>query len=118
MNNLFKKIDTVFVTVTEMESAVEWYSNCLGLKPIWQDQHISVMGTGGETPVTIIQQNTSEEEHPLFNFLTDDIEKAHQHLREKGVKVDPITETDILKTFDFLDPEGNRLNVCWLKESK
>lgn len=115
MSAIFKKVDTVFVSVMDMDSAVVWYQDVIGLKPVWQDNYITVMATEGETPVTIYRKDSPEAQHPIFNFLTDDIRIAHNHLRSKGVAVEPIIETEVIDTFDFLDPEGNRLNVCCIK---
>ncbi|MEX0662959.1 MAG: VOC family protein [Balneolaceae bacterium] len=115
MEKLFQKVDTVFVTVKNMEKICTWYEETLGLELIWQNDFISILSTGDGTPVTLLHKKDENGEHPLFNFLTPDINKAHNHLKKSGVYVEPIIDEKELKTFDFKDPEGNRLNVCYLK---
>lgn len=115
MEKLFQKVDTVFVTVENMEKTSDWYQEMLDLKQIWQNEYISVLSTGTGTPVTLMLKDDTDNKQPLFNFLTPDIEKAHKHLKEKGVDVEPIIKEKGLKTFDFIDPEGNKLNVCYLE---
>ncbi|MCC5857450.1 MAG: VOC family protein [Ectothiorhodospiraceae bacterium] len=116
MSRLFKKIDTVFVTVEDMGPSVAWYQECLGLDILWEDAFITVMGGAGETPLTLVRRDSPNRHHPLFNFLTDDIHAARRHLESHGVTVGELIETEVLSTFDFLDRDGNRLNVCCPKE--
>lgn len=115
MEKLFQKVDTVFVPVDKIESTLEWYQKCLGLELIWQNDYVSILSTEGETPITLLHKHSSSDEFPIFNLLTHDIEKAHAHLQKYGGEPEPIIEEQELKTFDFKDPEGNRLNVCFLK---
>lgn len=82
---------------------------------IWENEFISILSTVEGTPVTLIRKSAGTE-NPLFNFLTPDIEKAHTHLKKSGSKVEEIIDEKELKTVDFFDPEGNGLNVCYLKE--
>lgn len=118
MKTLFTKVDSVFVYVEDFEKMTEWYCRTLGLECIWEDEYIRILSSEGETPVTLIKKETSQDEYPLFNFLTTDIDKAHAHLKNCGAMVEPIMDTPELKTFDFKDPEGNRLNICFLKENR
>ncbi|MEX2347766.1 MAG: VOC family protein [Balneolaceae bacterium] len=115
MEKLFQKVDTVFVTVENRDKTKAWYQEMLDLKLIWENEYVSVLSTGTGTPITLMPKNDSGDKQPLFNFLTPDIEKAHKHLKENGVEVKPIIEEENLKTFDFIDPEGNKLNVCYLE---
>lgn len=117
MDQLFQKVDTVFVPVENMDQTKAWYQEILELNVIWQNEYISVLSTGEGTPVTLLRKNDEDSKPLLFNFLTPDIEKAHNHLKKHGAEVEPIIEEKELKTFDFFDPEGNRLNVCYLKNN-
>ncbi len=38
MSALFKRIDTVFLEVTDMEKSIKWYTEVLGFSVRWHDE--------------------------------------------------------------------------------
>lgn len=123
MSTLFTRIDTVFLQVKDFDRAIEWYHEVLGLMLRWkydgEDSGYACFNVG-ETPLTLVRLPEGEQvrhtTHALFNFYTRDIEATHQHLRAKGVDVDPVTRTPGVTFFDFRDPDGNWLSVCHWRE--
>ncbi|WP_088070940.1 VOC family protein [Gottfriedia luciferensis] len=121
MSNLFKRIDTVFLQVTDFENAVEWYCSVLGFTVRWNDVTNGYATLNiGETPLTLVRKNEQEvghtNKHMQFNFYTSDIEKAYQHLVQHDVKVEKVNQDGTFKWFEFYDLDGNRLGVCSFPE--
>jgi catechol 2,3-dioxygenase-like lactoylglutathione lyase family enzyme len=121
MSTFFKRIDTVFLKVNNFEKAIDWYCSVLGFTVRWKDENGGYAALNiGETPLTLVR--TSGEELTLnkanvsFNFFTSDVEAAHQHLLENGVKAEQINVDGEVKWFKFEDLEGNQLEVCHFKE--
>ncbi|MBO2518606.1 MULTISPECIES: VOC family protein [Limnochorda] len=115
---MFRRIDTVFVRVRNLDEAVAWYTQHLGLEVRWRHPGVACLNLG-ETPLTLLE--AGEAFHPVeeapFNFYAPDIEAAYARLRAAGVPVDEqITDDGGVRWFGFRDPDGNRLEVCWWPE--
>ncbi len=121
MTALFKRIDTVFLKVMDLDQAINWYTKVLGFTLRWR------MDEGGyaalnisETPLTLVQVPRDTEFTPTtfssFNFYVSDITEAHNHLKEHQVEVGEIEDGGDVKWFWFKDPDGNRLEVCYFQE--
>ena len=125
---LFKRIDTVFLPVRNLEKSIAWYIETLGVSLLW---HVPGVGSLkiGETPLTLLQGSYPGREEALdpdsefqpivevpFNLYANDIEHAHRVLLEKGVDVGAILDQGDVKEFQFRDPDGNCLGVCWWQE--
>lgn len=117
-DSMFTRIDTVFLEVSNLEKAISWYSDHLGLHPRWHNADGGYAALGvSETPLTLIQsENVKPAEYTPFNFYTSDVEGTHRKLKEKGVMVYDIEDYGDVKAFDFKDPDGNKLGVCHFKE--
>lgn len=113
---IINRIGAVFIPVSDMRAAVDWYSALLGL-PV---QHVSHEGRiydlpmQGETAVILDAhkpvQNSSQ---PLLFFLTDDIRRSYEFLRERGVEV--VTDVEDIGSVSMLifkDPDNNLLMVA------
>lgn len=116
MSGIFKRIDTVFLQVTDFEKAIDWYCTVLGFSVRWKDEKNGYAALNiGETPLTLVRGTNKtirkENTHIPFNFYTSNIQTAYKHLVEHGVKVDEINE-DNVEWFEFEDIDGNRLGVC------
>lgn len=122
MSSIFKRIDTVFLQVSDFEQAIKWYGDVLGFKLRWKDDKGGYAALDiGETLLTLVRTNNNEKpvrknNHISFNFYTSDIEQAHQYLVQNDVNVEPIIEDKDVKWFKFQDLEGNDLEVCYFKE--
>lgn len=115
---MFRRIDTVFLRVPNLDEAVAWYTEHLGLTERWRRPGVACLNLG-ETPLTLLEVKDGfrPAEEPPFNFYVQDIDAAHARLKAAGIPVDEtITEEPGVRWFDFSDPYGNRLEVCWWPE--
>ena len=44
-------------------------------------------------------------------FYIDDVDAMHHFLKAKGYEVSPILDTDYMREFDLIDPDGQRLTI-------
>ncbi len=115
MSALIKKeIIGVFVYVRDIEAAVKWYEEKLGLVLGNHDySHYAEMTLEGKY---VLHLFPSEGEflykRAAFTFDTDDIGKAHQLLVERGVEVTSIVSYGDHYSFTLNDPDGNELMIC------
>ena len=116
MNGLVKRIDTVFVEVSDLDHSIKWYSEILGLTLRWNRNGYAAF-TIGETSLTLVQSTkVKPAKHYPFNFFTTNIDDVHKFLVENKVDTDDITDYDDLRTFDFKDPDGHILGFCQFEE--
>ncbi|GGA44883.1 VOC family protein [Psychrobacillus lasiicapitis] len=115
MNNpILNQIGTVFIPVSNIENARDWYSDILGLKTEGKIEfgHLYVIPMEG-TGIVLDSKIHSEErifKTPPFHLNTKNIEEAFQYMRNKGVNL--ITEIEHNHYFNFKDPDGNILMIC------
>lgn len=117
MSNIFKRIDTVFVKVKNLEKSSEWYEMVMGFHLTWSDMAGGYVSFAvGETALTLVQIPEELElkvsESSTFNFYVSDVSEAHEYLLEKGAEPSEITVDGNVKWFSFKDLEGNKLEVC------
>ncbi|TYS67853.1 hypothetical protein FZC76_14955 [Sutcliffiella horikoshii] len=119
MSSLFKRIDTVFLEVTDMSRSINWYTEVLGFSVRWQDEENGYAAIEiGETPLTLVRAvKVTPASHCLLNFYSSDINEAHQNLRENGVLVEDVIDYGTVLSFEFKDPDGHILGVCYFEES-
>ncbi|MCQ6268662.1 VOC family protein [Fictibacillus sp. WQ 8-8] len=108
------QIGTVFIPVSNIEQARDWYCDILGLQADGEIQfgHIYVIPMNG-TGIVLDSKIFSEEnivKTPLFHLNTENIEEAYQFMKKK--KVDLITGIEHNHYFNFRDPDGNHLMIC------
>lgn len=118
MPALFKRIDTIFFRVRNLDAAVAWYTETLGLTLRWQVEGYACLNLA-ETPLTLVEaaDDFAPVAHATFNFYATDIEAVYSQLKEAGVAVDPaIANEPGVRFFGFSDLDGNRLEVCWWPE--
>lgn len=121
MSSIFKRIDTVFLQVSDFEQAIKWYGDVLGFKLRWKDDKGGYACLNiGETPLTLVRKSNNDEQVKSndisFNFYTSNIDTARNHLIQKNVTVEPINDDGNVKWFKFQDLEGNKLEVCHFPE--
>ncbi|MBZ4423064.1 VOC family protein [Myxococcus sp. RHSTA-1-4] len=115
---LFKRVDTVFIPVRGLKDAIGWYTWALGFTLRWHAGNYAALNAG-ETAVTLYQPEGELRPftgHAPLNFYASDIEAAHRRLKEAGAYVEDIQVMPDVSFFDFKDPDGNRLGVCWFPE--
>jgi len=115
---LLQGIDTVIIRVSNVNLSKKWYSEKLGLTPIWDDSNLKlvVMDTGSPTSLTLwqtdekIHSNKNTASYPIFRTL--DAKASRNELLNSGVDVSEIIEDEVVKFFQIYDPDGNILEAC------
>jgi catechol 2,3-dioxygenase-like lactoylglutathione lyase family enzyme len=117
MPSPFLRVDTLFIPVTDLEKAVEWYTQTLEFKLNWRnDEDGYACVDGGVLPITLAKIPPDKEFVPFvnapYNLFVIDIEEEHRYLTEKGIETSEIETLYNTQWFWFRDLEGNRLEVC------
>ncbi|GAA3412091.1 VOC family protein [Paenibacillus hodogayensis] len=116
---------SLFVHVSDLRRAAEWYSDLLGL-PIMEERlnggpvyWFDLPGTG-----LLLDDNSGnrenpdwrEEMKPLFMFACDNIDEAYDYVQSKAeVLGEPERYTNVAH-FCFRSPDGRVYMVCWSKD--
>jgi glyoxylase I family protein len=121
MKKIMDKISGIFIPVTNMGRSVEWYVRVFGLEIIQQSDMCTGLAFPGEA--TMIGLWKVDKPQPTmfetgagykicyYNFESFDIDYSHTRLKEQGVEVMPIEDHGGIRFFDFIDPDGNPLNI-------
>ncbi|MEH7014063.1 VOC family protein [Neobacillus niacini] len=114
MNPILNQIGTVFIPVSNIEEARNWYCDILGLAAEGEILfgHLFIVPMNG-TGIVLDSKIFSVEnifKDPLFHFNTNNIENAYEYMREKKVEI--TTGIEHNQWFNFKDPDGNHLMVC------
>lgn len=109
-------IGAVFVPVSDMERAIDWYSTLLSL-PKQKTSHggaIYTVPMQGEVGLILdANQPVQNSSQPLFYLWTEDIRAARAFLEEKGVELaSEIEDIGSVSFLAFKDPDQNLLMVC------
>ncbi|MBM7619707.1 putative enzyme related to lactoylglutathione lyase [Bacillus tianshenii] len=115
------QINTIFVHVSNLKESVRWYSELLG-QPYSMDkveEPVYNMDINHHTGLTLDAgpkgkiKKQAQSDHPLFNFHTEDIEKAYTFAREKNLQISSeITTFEDFAFFTVKDPDGNTIMIC------
>ncbi|WP_078596268.1 VOC family protein [Evansella clarkii] len=118
-----KRIDTVFVPVTDTNRSEEWYMRMFNFKVGYRSQDGNYVGfrfdEAGplQTGLTLYKvDKVPETSHIAFNFYTTDVDESYQYMKEQGAVVSDIHEEDGMRFYDFADPDGNMLGVVTFPE--
>lgn len=114
MNPLQTKIHGVFIPVSHIEHAKNWYCDLLGLSnqaPLY-NEHLFVIQMSGVNLILDSKIYSDELVYkvPAFQIKTEDIEAAYNYMKQKNVKL--LTEIENGHWFNFEDLDGNMLMVC------
>lgn len=115
---MLQGIDTVIVRVRNIESALDWYLNKLGLKLTWKEENmkLAVLETNGPTSLTLWETGVSGKPNPETAsfpiFKTPDAAKLQQQLTARGIVTGELVKDDYTAYFFFYDPDGNILEAC------
>jgi catechol 2,3-dioxygenase-like lactoylglutathione lyase family enzyme len=108
----YSKSLTISINVSDLERAIEWYQDVLGLELVYKlDQHGWCEMATATKHVTIGLGQTEEQKAggttPTFGVL--DIDAARKHLESKDVRFDGDTYEieGMVRLAMFYDPDGN-----------
>lgn len=107
----------VLVWVSDMERAVKFYTEILGLPLIYKSPRFSKVA--GEKFWISLHLNSRTEkdrrgcEGPIINFKPADVDMAHDELKKMGVEFyrPPYIAAPNVKVAEFFDTEGNKLSL-------
>jgi catechol-2,3-dioxygenase len=109
---VFSKIDTVHISVSQLDQARMWYKEVLELEEIFHSGHYVVFKVGaGETPITI-QQGEVRASSTKTILFSDALEETRLKLIDKEVEAGQILTDDGVTYFEFKDLDGNQFEVC------
>jgi predicted enzyme related to lactoylglutathione lyase len=111
-----RRIGAVFIPVSDMQRAIQWYSHLLDL-PITATAHegrIYDLPMVGETMLILDgHKPVTNSSQPLLFFWTEDIQAAHDFFKNSGIEiVREIENIGGVTTLTFKDPDNNLLMAC------
>jgi predicted enzyme related to lactoylglutathione lyase len=112
---LVSGVDFVPVPTRDLERAVEFYGNTLGLRRAvyMPERNFAEFETGNLTLSIILPDKMGLEYHTSDNWIAlhvDDVAASRQTLEERGVSFDGDTfDTGVCHMAFFKDPDGNAL---------
>ena len=111
------RIGAVFVHVTDMQRAIDWYSTLLGL-PSHGTSHeglIYDVPMSGPTGLTLDghahARGTFQPGGPLLMLHATDIQAAHTFAQTHAHAVGPIENIGTVSVFHLSDPDNNHLII-------
>lgn len=115
------RVSDVFIPVSNIEAARDWYCGIFGLEPDCEiiAGHLCVLPVTGETGIILdsMPKWTLEGEDrpraymtPAIMLYTDDIHASYTFMNERGVEL--VTEIENGHWFVFHDLDGNKIMVC------
>lgn len=118
---LIGEIHYLRVPVTDLESAVRWYTECLGFQHAWTTEDMAMVKLVSGQMLVLQKADAGSYSHftkdgqPVesITFTSAEIRRLHQHLINNGVQVDEIKEDGHHLLFHFFDPDGNKFQVHW-----
>jgi predicted enzyme related to lactoylglutathione lyase len=110
------RIGCVFVPVSDMSRAIEWYSRLLG-QPVKATSHegrIYDLPMNGEVGLILDgHKPVTNSSQPICFFWTSHIHQTRSFLVENNVEiVSEIEDVGSVLTLTFKDPDSNLLMVC------
>jgi catechol 2,3-dioxygenase-like lactoylglutathione lyase family enzyme len=116
VNVVLSKVGAIFIPVSDIRKAREWYCSILGLEPTFEiiSGHLCCIPLDNNGLNLVLDSNIYNEDsyfrNPTFHFNTDDIHKAYHFMKEHRVEL--VTGIENGHWFNFKDPDGNMLMIC------
>jgi len=120
LNNLIENVDHVQLPVTDINKAVSWYSEVLGLEAVTVYPHAAWL-TFNSGPLLMLHFSTKNEKTlwlsedgfpmPAFMFLTKDIKSLHANLQQHKAHIRQYEDHGFGWVIKFVDPFGNELGA-------
>lgn len=109
-----KRISTIFIPVSDVKKARDWYCNLLGIMADGEIAHGHIYVVSLENVNLVLDSKIFEkykpDEMPRFHFDTTDIKVTYEYVKSKGIEI--LTEIEDGHWFNISDPDGNVLMVC------
>ncbi|MGH3649270.1 MAG: VOC family protein [Acidimicrobiia bacterium] len=106
------KVDTVFIWVSDLDAAVDWYTT-IGFETGSRYETWQVMDVDGDTRFALHQG--IREEGPstaVPSFRVADLEGEIERLAEHGIQPrEEITDSGTARFTTFVDPDGNEIQL-------
>lgn len=114
-NPIQNQIRGVFIPVSNIEKARDWYCNLLGLPTDGEIffGHIYVLLMQGGTNIVLDSKIYSPDnvyKIPVIQLATDNIDKSFDFIKSLNIEI--ITEIQNGHWFNIKDPDGNVLMIC------
>lgn len=101
----------ILLNVKNYQKCVQFYSKKLGLPIREQKAYLTVFGFGGGSLLVEKSPKKLGWKNGLLRFNVPDVFKASRVLRKRGLKINAYS-VDWGDIGRFLDPEGNRIELC------
>ena len=109
---MIKGIATIWLPVTDMNRAVAFYRDSLGLEVLDHDGDWTEVTAGDQRIGLNANESPAGDGGAVIAFAVDDLDATVQALTEKGVEfTDGTSEHPWGKIAPFRDPEGNDLQL-------
>lgn len=108
---MIKKIAFTYYCTSDMDKAVEFYQNVLGLKLLFKRQDWSEFEIDGQRIALHKTENTATG-GAVISFHTEPIEETIKNLKNRGVRF--VGELQVFpygKLASFLDPDDNLIGL-------
>jgi methylmalonyl-CoA/ethylmalonyl-CoA epimerase len=112
---MLSAIGQIGSTVKDLQAAVLFYRDALGLKFLFEAGNMAFFACGGVRLTLSTGEKPSESYHSILYFRVDDIEAAHRVLADRGVRFDrgphrvaAMPDHELWMAF-FRDPDRNVL---------
>lgn len=109
---MIDKVYHITFPVSDLKRAIAFYENVLGLKKTGEWPNYATFDVGG------IQLGLEPKGKLEIFLLVDDIDKAYQDLKQKGVKfiTEPKDKHWGARAATFVDPDGNSFTIETFKK--
>jgi predicted enzyme related to lactoylglutathione lyase len=112
--SVFKSLDTVWCPVTDMDRAIGFYRDQLGLEVGFQSPYWTSIKLPGGVQLGLHGGGGSGSGGFVVSFLTDDLSGLKASLMSNGCKVGEFHDTPRGAVMDVFDPDGNRMQAMQL----
>jgi predicted enzyme related to lactoylglutathione lyase len=111
-SRLEKRVGSIFIHVSDMKNAVEWYSRVFDLpyNDDYKEGRLSTVYTlpfEGTEVLLDSNHGAAPSPQPMMFFKTDDIRKTLQFFKDHGIKIHNEALDNNIVVIE--DPDGNRL---------
>jgi len=118
----------VALNVTDLQRSEKFYTEVLGMKPVWKSEGEILFLECGNDDLALLQLPRERIEeyrrHQTFQLLNhigfrvhtrEEVDLAAQELQSRGIVIQdgPRNHRDGSRSFYFEDPDGNSIQILW-----